>query len=385
MRRIQGNGIGVAALFLSLLLIVLAVSFVFTGNIINRDVDDQAPVGGRSEVVGVDASAQKKALDYSWKRYSQNPLLSTEESSLWENVAVVGPRILKHSDGNIYQDDLGRYYLYYVGATYDYDASGRPVISFDQTGLAFSEDLLSWERYTGNPVVRAGPQSADYDHGDVQVGSVLVHDGLFRMWYNANAKNRNQGGDNVTIGYAESFDGITWMKHEAPVLVQGQGGDAQDLYFPIVLYDRGIYRMWYAGHNDSGALRIMYAASFDGVTWYKYGDAYVFDPGYNVFPFEVYYENGVYHLLFTNWDPALNPVEIFLATSVNGYDWIYERKIFSVGEEGAWDDDLVYWPSQVYANEQWYTFYAGADENVPRWSIGVATSEYRLPVENARI
>jgi len=81
--------------------------------------------------------------------------------------------------------------------------------------------------------------------------SVIIEGGLFKMWFSSEGMNGN-------IGYATSIDGITWEKYNGnPVIEDGE--------LPSVIYDNGIYKMWYW---SSGG--IFYATSMDGIDWNKH-------------------------------------------------------------------------------------------------------------------
>src|SRR5262245_59361923 len=62
-------------------------------------------------------------------------------------------------------------------------------------------------RYSGNPLVRNGPESYDFEQTGPRV--VLKMGATdYRMWYEA------VGSNSITqVGYATSTDGLTWTKH----------------------------------------------------------------------------------------------------------------------------------------------------------------------------
>ncbi|MFZ5392301.1 MAG: hypothetical protein ACOZAR_03885 [Patescibacteria group bacterium] len=50
-------------------------------------------------------------------------------------------------------------------------------------------------------------------------------------------------------------------------------GDEKAVDMPAVIYDGGVYKMWYTGKDDAGGVRIFYAYSTDGLTWTKYDNS----------------------------------------------------------------------------------------------------------------
>ena len=141
------------------------------------------------------AAAQTDA----WQHQS-SPVLQTGPSGAWDDVEAYAPRILNRTDGEPYVDADGRYYLFYTG-------TGRATVPRDETGLARSRNLVTWERVSDKrPVLTLGPASA-YDQGDVSAVTILEENGLFHMWYEGNGRVVNS--DLVTINYATSRDAIS--------------------------------------------------------------------------------------------------------------------------------------------------------------------------------
>jgi hypothetical protein len=65
------------------------------------------------------------------------------------------------------------------------------------------------------------------------------------------------GLQHLQIGQATSRDGVHWTKDPAnPVLPKGTGDDwDRDGWDPFVLYEKGVFKMWYGGgmkHCDWG-------------------------------------------------------------------------------------------------------------------------------------
>ena len=79
-----------------------------------------------------------------WKRAQDQPILSVHDAdcAAWEKDCIYQPWLLRHD---------GRYYNFYNAA------NG----SVEQTGLAFSNDLLTWRRHPANPVLRNRPGGYD--------------------------------------------------------------------------------------------------------------------------------------------------------------------------------------------------------------------------------
>lgn len=70
------------------------------------------------------------------------PVLRPEDGAEWERGGLYKPCLLEHE---------GTFYLIY-NAKNDVPRGWR-----EQTGVAWSKDLKTWERYAGNPILRNGP------------------------------------------------------------------------------------------------------------------------------------------------------------------------------------------------------------------------------------
>jgi len=100
------------------------------------------------------------------------------------------------------------------------------LFAFDDYSIPFKHNLkltlVQAEKYAGNPVLRRGPEGAP-DHGHaVLYGTVIKTGNKFRMWYLGMIESNNdkvyKPGWYRPMCYAESTDGINWVK---PELVAG--------------------------------------------------------------------------------------------------------------------------------------------------------------------
>lgn len=120
-------------------------------------------------------------------------------------------------------------------------------------------------KYAGNPVLKTGSSGA-WDSKQVSHPRLLFDGKLYRMWY---------AGSNDTcrqIGYATSTDGVNWTKHiDNPILKIGQRGAIDDLIVSpgAVVYDGSRYLMYYTARSIANAGTICRATSPDGITWTK--------------------------------------------------------------------------------------------------------------------
>ncbi len=182
---------------------------------------------------------------------------------------------------------------------------------------------VHWTKHPDNPIMTPG-SAGEWDEMIIAPGSIIFLDNTYHMWY--------WGGDmetvNQRIGYATSPDGITWTKYaNNPVIEPGSEGtwDGTAVGDPTVLYVDSIFHMWYEGIPNlslSEGLQIGHATSLDGIIWTK--------------------------------DTA-NPV-------------------LKLGPDGEWDDQWVSQPDVVYNGNEYHMWYTGYNGFMSQIRIGHATS-----------
>ncbi len=182
-----------------------------------------------------------------WEMDPTNPVVAKGADGEWDDVSVSLAAVIHDQSG----------FRMWYGA----DGGDEGAV-----GYATSPDGSSWTKYEGNPVMDVGPPGS-FDDEWVLPGTVIVHDGLYRMWYSS-SKDVGDSDTDWRVGYAESSDGLTWTKHPTPVLEPGHGWDSWLAYAPSVMFDGANYHMWYIG--SAGDFGIGYAVSVDGIEWVKH-------------------------------------------------------------------------------------------------------------------
>jgi hypothetical protein len=142
--------------------------------------------------------------------------------------------------------------------------SANDVLGFWRVGLAVSSDARTWTKVRGK-----GATGAVLDLGRpgtfdgacaYQPSVVKERESLYRMWYRGcSAPGPFGGPSGGTVGYAESNDGITWVKIPQPgpageALSAGAAGafDSGGLTTPSVYVDDTGWTMYYAGFDTAG-------------------------------------------------------------------------------------------------------------------------------------
>jgi hypothetical protein len=193
--------------------------------------------------------------------------------------------VLRHSGRLRTQDEIDRKgvgapSVQFDGTTYRMWFSCRES-SLDKLEIAHAQSLdgVEWTKHTspgGLTVAVLSSTPGAFDAIDVTSPHVLFDAGIYKMWY--------QGIDSShveRIGYATSPDGLVWTKHGAPVLQEGSNRDFDERGAgqPCVILEGSTYIMCYAGAGDDGKHRLGLAVSADGVTWTKYAHNPILDVG----------------------------------------------------------------------------------------------------------
>ncbi len=182
-----------------------------------------------------------------WEMDPANPIMTPATEGGWHVSSIMSVAVIH--DGSEFR-------MWYGGS----DGSIR------QGGFATSPDGTSWTRHPGNPVIEVGPNGT-FNDISVLPGAIVFQGGSYHMWYTS-------GGNNIweSIGYANSEDGLTWIKHPTPVLERGTAWEDWIVAYPEVLFDGTTFHMWYWGIQGGPIptdFSIGYATSQDGIAWTK--------------------------------------------------------------------------------------------------------------------
>jgi predicted GH43/DUF377 family glycosyl hydrolase len=240
-----------------------------------------------------------------WHDHAENPVLQPGASGQWDDYMVANPFVLY---------DNGVYMMWYHGHPGPDTSSAL--------GFANSTDGVNWTKYSGNPVMSVG---SGWESGYIHSPSVMKEDSVYKMWYSG----RQGLGGQTRIGFANSTDGVHWVKYEGnPVLDVGTSGSWEDKHVAecIVIKDGGIYKMWYQGTNSTNTAQIGYATSTDGLNWTKYAGNPVFTVGppgsvdsVQIGRPAVVKETGIYRMWYTGSNGSQNT--ICYATASDEISW----------------------------------------------------------------
>ncbi|WP_428026091.1 hypothetical protein [Arcobacter sp.] len=218
-------------------------------------------------------------------------------------------------------------------------------------------------------VFQYGERDSFYSHG-VSIGNMYEVDDTkyiqFMAW-----QIRNQGHWRGDIGRLIIDDNLERMKLSPnSVFIGCDEEDKVSLSYSWVVFDEGIYKMWYGStvdwtsENSEMIHVIKYATSKDGETWTRHGLAIPYELGVaQAFSRPtVIKDSSGYHMWFSYRSGDGTKYRIGYAFSLDGIQW--DRKEDSgidVGKVGKWDSEMICYPFVFEHKHKKYMLYNGND------------------------
>lgn len=182
-------------------------------------------------------------------------------------------------------------------------------------------------------------------------------------------------------------NGTAWHAYPeyviAPALPSEMPHATGNVYAPDVLYEDGVYRLWYGGQSENGHDAIHFATSADGVRWTKYGVVLPTGTANHVNDPSVVRVAGSYFMYYTV-APEAELDQVWCATSPDGLNWtVCGPVLLPNASLAAWDSLKVGRPAVVHENGVFKMWFDGsqADPAAPTRAlpgsgrhVGYATS-----------
>ncbi len=204
----------------------------------SRDVENRSRVAWAEVVFAPEAKVLRRA---------SSPVMDLGEPGRFDESGVSVSCLVPQRDS---------LYLYYTGWSLP-----RHVAFQLSVGLAISRDGgHTFERWKPDPLL--DPTSQD-PHGTASP-SILIENGLWRMWYVSFVGWVDPKTPRYHIKYAESSDGLVW-KRSGIIAIDFASPAEYALGRPCVIKEGSLYRMWFCSRGS--AYRIHYAESYDGLRW----------------------------------------------------------------------------------------------------------------------
>jgi predicted GH43/DUF377 family glycosyl hydrolase len=231
---------------------------------------------------------------------------------------------------------------------------------------------MDWIKYQGNPVLMKSLNG--WDSQGISAACIIRDGEVYRLWYSAT------GPDGSGIGAAESADGLSWAKSpQNPLLVTGpEAYDSNFIFAPTALRDGNVYKMWYTGSDESSIWSICLATSEDGITWDKFPANPVLGPsewydGERTGDPWVIYDEGIYKMWYTCQNRPEIMYAIAYATSPDGVSWTKHPEPVLVADGDGPDNGTVRDPSVIRSGTGYEMWYRGIGKSGD-WTVCYATS-----------
>jgi predicted GH43/DUF377 family glycosyl hydrolase len=234
------------------------------------------------------------------------------------------------------------------------------VIIFLSVYIRPSYASSSFFKYPNNPVLNINLSSWDNKY---LAQPYVLYDSGFKIWYSGH------NGNFWSIGYASSSGNLNWNKLPNPILSSENTQLPKNIFTPTIIKEGDLYRLWFTNTPDDRTdFHIGYAESFDGISFsiksmnifsnFKtsdFGGLGAVSPNVirNTTKYFIYYNSAD----FIDW-------KIGLAESDDGITWTpYENNPVLKGD-AAWDGQQVGGPAVIYDNGTYHMWY-NSNTNIP--------------------
>ncbi len=266
---------------------------------------------------------------------------------------------------------MNKLILFFIMTLSIYSCKNRNSASSDKNvDDKFPPEMVSFAPYGGNPVF-AGTGTGTWDKKIRERGYILYEDGIYKMWYSGYNPDLARP---KFLGYATSTDGINWERYsDKPIFAEKW---AEDM---IVLKHGGTYYMYAEGDGDVAHL----LTSPNGIDWEEQGDLTLTTTKGDTIPGPygtptVWVENGKWYLFYERDD-----LSIWLATSNDKLNWqnVQDDAVIALGPD-KYDIAAVAADQVVKHKNKYYLYYHATDRmdwqhpsSHVVWTSNVAVSE----------
>jgi hypothetical protein len=186
------------------------------------------------------------------------------------------------------------------------------------------------------------------------------------------------GGIQISIIWGTTIQPV-WLDYPGNPILTGlnYSYETGGILEPTVLYENGVYKMWFSSLGNSGHGLVDYATSSDGISWTRYptsvlapGDSGAWDSGtIGVGP--VIKVDNTYRMYYTSWSDQYSNWSIGLATSADGITWTKNSLPVLKGTTGT--EFQIVATDIIKFNNKYYLYYTG--RNLPYYKLYAAVSD----------
>src|ERR1035437_2049421 len=225
-----------------------------------------------------------------------------------------------------------------------------------------------WIDYGDNPILTRN-NNPSYPNA-VNTAKIMYDNGIYKMWYDGLYNSAV-----ASVWYAESQDGLNWNTiGSTPVLSKGSESawDAYSIAVSAVIKAGNTYKMYYTGHqNYSDDVRTGIALSTDGINWVKNNTPIIgITPGYYHFNFtDMIVKDSIYYGYFC-YTTSSNTTDGVIIGVATSLDGLFWERQMVFGPTLPWESGSVAFPTVIYESGIFKMIY----QNTIGTCLGMATS-----------
>lgn len=261
--------------------------------------------------------------------------------------------------------------------------SGRNAENLSQTGY-FTFDIREPSKIialSSEPVIKLG-KLGSFDDSATVACSLVNHEKKKYLYYVGWMQGKRVR-YYPTIGLAISTDdGKTFQKYSQAPLLERNDDDPYGMASPSVIFDDGVWRMWYAsyrrwdlrGNEPWPHYELRYAESNDGIHWKRDGIVCIgSDDQEAVARPYVLKENGLYKMWYC-YRFVKDTYRIGYAESLDAKKWtVMNDKVGIDVSPNSWDSEMIEYPALFLHENKKHLLYNG--NNFGYEGIGLAVEE----------
>ena len=286
---------------------------------------------------------------YKWKRlqrYNQSPLkISTFDGSN----SPYHPSVLYFENG-------WNGYKYWMAET-PFSPQCKPYMDRNECpSIHISNNGIDWKEIAINPIDDLNEQ--EEKELDFFSDPHLVHaNGKMECWYRFTHRNGNRSYfDNLQLVRKTSIDGTSWSEREILVNLATKEGNTLGnmVVSPAVLYNNGVYRMWFVDSESRIARNVAYSESINGHDWTEKKICNLNGKENIPWHIDVNIIDGKYHLLSYNFNT------ITLWKSEDGINFSFTKEILKPSVLGSFYGYTLY-RACIIKDDKYKIYFSGND------------------------
>lgn len=264
----------------------------------------------------------------------------------------------------LYFKDGWNGYKYWMAET-PFSPKGKPYEDRNECpSIHVSNDGINWKEIIKNPI----DDLTDKEVEDLDYFSdphLVFVNGHIECWYRFTHRNGIKDNYyNLQLVRRISKDGVTWREREVMVNLPAKEGTplGNMVVSPAIIYQNGIYRMWYVNSESRESRGFSYSESADGKNWTEQSTCILNKCDNMPWHIDVNYIDGVYFLISYDFE------DITMWCSSNGLEFSYKKQLAQPSVPGSFYSYKLYRACLI--KDKNYKLYFSANDSL-RTYIGL--------------